>query len=193
MATADILHWYGLSNEYDRSVGAGWYQAARLECVALSERYGIELERVVYAVAALSPQLKWERNIAAARAVIEGATRFAGVYTANIEKAVHILFDRDDWKRWLSGNKVNSFARNILGSVDDVTVDTWAWRIWTGTENLFEKIGSLDKVYFDIAADYREAARIVGIEARQLQAITWTTIRRLANGKTGAGQLSLDI
>ena len=58
-----------LSSKYDWAVGMGWYPSARLQCEQLAAQHGAEVKRVVWAVAALSPQLKWERNVAAAKAV----------------------------------------------------------------------------------------------------------------------------
>lgn len=187
-----ILSTYGLRSPWDYSQGMVWYGAARTECQALAEWKGFDLKRVVWAVAALSPQLKWERNIAAARAVMSGRISYAGVYSSNIEKAVHILFDATDWERWLSGPKVTSFAANIWGDPDTVTVDTWAWRIATGA-GLWAPPKGLDRQYEAISNAYRSVAGRVGIEPRQMQAITWITVRRIANGHSAPGQLSLAI
>jgi hypothetical protein len=193
MAMIDnILEMYDLSTQWDKSEGMGWYPYARQECFDLAKRHEVDPRRVVWSVAALSPMLKWERNIAAAGAVLRGAAKFQGVFSSNIEKAWHILWDTSDWERWLAGNKVNCFARNIWGETDTVTIDTWAWRIWAKSD-LFAAPPNLEKLYWDIAADYREAARQVGLEARQLQAITWVTIRRIANSRNVWGQLSLDM
>ncbi len=189
---SNIQKMFELASPWDVNQGIGWYQSARAECLALAEWKGFDPQRVVWAVAALSPQLKWEKNIAAARAVLSGRISFAGVYSSNIEKAVHILFDATDWERWLSGPKVTSFAANIWGNPDIVTVDTWAWRIWAGA-GLFDPPKGLDKNYDRIADDYRVVARQVNLEPRQLQAVTWITVRRIANRHSAAGQLSLAI
>jgi hypothetical protein len=186
----DILSIYNLSTSRDRSEGRFWYQAARLECLALAEEYNLDPRRVVWAVAALSPQLKWELNIRAARAIIQGATSYRGVYNSNIEKAWHILWDADDWEKWLDGPKVTCFAKNIWGDPCTVTVDTWTWRVWAGL-GLWARPKKID--HQAVTADYVQAACQVGLEPRQLQAITWVTIRRLANGRAALGQLSLDI
>lgn len=188
----NILTMLDSASPTDISEGRGWYQYAKYQCQVLADEFDIDLKRVIWAVAALSPMLQWERNIAAARAVIQGATGYPGVFSSNVEKAWHILWDEQDWEKWLTGNKVTSFAANILGSEDDVTVDTWAWRIWAGAD-LQAKPPSLDKIYWDIAAAYREAARLVNMPVRELQAITWVTARRLVKGRSSWGQLSLAI
>lgn len=188
----NILRWYDMSSSTDRSHGRGWYQYARQECQAVAEYHDADHQRVVWATAALSPQLRWETNIKAVNMVLSGTIKVPGAYPANVEKALHILNDPDDWQRWLSGPKVSSFARNIWGDPDAVTVDTWAWRIWAGADLRAQPKG-LNKLYGTIADDYRAAAAEIGLEARQLQAITWVTIRRVANGRAAPGQLSLDI
>lgn len=188
----NILSVYNQSTKIDRSSGLGWYAYAKIQCSYISEISDISLDRVVYATAALSPQLRWESNISATRAV---ATRrvnsYPGCYTANIEKAHHILFDTVDWQKWLSGPKVECFALNILGNMDVVTVDTWAWRIWMNPVDFWAKPKGIN--HGQIQSDYVEAARIVGMNPAALQAVTWITIRRLANGKVTFNQLSLDI
>lgn len=188
----NILRWYELSTTHDRSHGMGWYPYARQECQAVADRYAVDHKRTVWATAALSPQLRWETNILAVRQVLEGNMRPAGAYAINVEKAVRILAEPVDWEQHLSGPKVTNFAKNIWGDPDAVTVDTWAWRIWSNAD-LRAKPQNLAKVYDDIVSDYQAAAVQVGIEPRQLQAITWVTIRRVANGRSTAGQLSLDI
>jgi hypothetical protein len=188
----NILHWYNNASPTDISEGRGWYPYALMQCREIADRHDIEIERVVYAVAALSPMLKWEWNLAACEAVIEGETSYPGVFSSNIEKALHILHDAEDWERWLSGNKVTNFAKNILGDADTVTIDTWAWRVWAGVEGR-AKPPSLAKLYWQIAADYREAAATIGITARELQAITWVAMRRFVTGGAYPGQLSLAI
>jgi hypothetical protein len=188
----NILSMYDLATESDRSMGKAWYNYARWQCQVLADRHNVDLKRIVYAVAALSPMMQWERNIAAARLVLEGSWKVPGAFSANVEKAWHIIYDETDWERWLSGAKVRSFAANILGDENTVTVDTWAWRIWSGA-GLRDKPPSLAKVYDDISDDYRRAAERLGLAASDLQAITWVTIRRLANGRASRSQLSLEI
>jgi hypothetical protein len=155
-------------------------------------QYETDLKRTVWATAALSPQLRWEKNIKAVKQVLCGNLHPAGVYPFNVEKALHILYDDVEWERFLSGPKVTNFAKNIWGDPQAVTVDTWAWRVWANAD-LKAKPRDLDKLYNQIADNYRIAAAKIGIEPRQLQAITWVTIRRIANGKASTGQLSLDI
>jgi len=190
MSVDNILAIYDLASRNDRLEGKGWYPYALSECSALADRYEIDRQRVVWATAALSPQLKWERNIRATRLVLEGWPKVAGVYPINVEKAWRIVYDGN--LDVLNGPKVQSFARCIWGDPESVCVDTWAWRVWAGAD-LWAKPPSLDRVYDAIAEDYRTAARVIGLEPRQVQAITWVSFRRIANGHAFPGQLSLDI
>lgn len=187
----NIIDTYNKATNYEVNGGKCWYKAAKQECLNIAKKHGVDINRVIFSVAALSPQLKWEVNIKTANSVIEGKTRIAGVYPANIEKAIHILNDSDDWRKWLSGPKVENFARNISGDEDCVTVDTWAWRIWNNPADVRAKPRKID--HEQVEADYQKAAEILGIKPAELQAVTWVVIRRYANARVGVGQLSLDI
>ena len=167
-----------LSSKYDWAVGMGWYPSARLQCEQLAEQHGAEVKRVVWAVAALSPQLKWERNVAAAKAVLQGETRYPGVYPANVEKSHHIVYAPDDWERWLSGLKVTSFALNMWGDTETVTVDTWAWRIWAGVD-LWHKPPSLDRLYERIADDYAGRFTLAKVNTDEEQRKVMERLRNL--------------
>lgn len=187
MSVENILNMYELASPADVSEGRAWYAYARLVCEDIAQTWGHSLEKVVYALAALSPRMKWERNVAALVKVLGG--RYGGLMGASVEKALHIL--EGDLDR-LSGDKVTRFAANILGDTQQVCVDTWALRIWLGDLGAPARSIKPDE-YLAIQADYQEAARQVGLHPRDLQAITWVTARRLANGRAAWGQLSLDI
>lgn len=186
----NILAIYEQSTSYDVSQGKAWYSYALSECQALAREFGQDISVIVAATAALSPNLKWENNIKGTRNVLLGHYYVPGAYGTNVKKARTIIETGN--LDILRGNKVTSFALNILGDTEKITADTWAWRIWKNAD-YFAKPPSLDKIYDQIEADYQQAAAEVGLEPRQLQAITWVTIRRLANGRTSPGQLSLDI
>ena len=96
----------------------------------------------------------------------------------NIVKALWIL-QGHDWV--LRGPKVNSFLDNITQCElsDAVTVDSHAIQVWFGmvTPGTYSVP---ENYYILIAADYKAAARTLGITPEQLQAITWLTKKRLS-------------
>lgn len=184
----NILKVYAMAIDSDVESGLNWYDLALADCTRLAVKYHASVEAVVYATAALSPNLKWEWNIEGTENLLNGLLSVPGAYGANIRKAYAILTTGE--LSHLKGNKVTHFAKNILGDRVGVTADTWAWRIWAGVD-FFVKPPSLEKLYSEIEADYQAAAAVVGIDPRQLQAITWVTFRRLS--KAPAGQLAFNI
>lgn len=185
MSVGNLLTTWAERSAYDISVGTAWYPYARLQCQVLATEFGLELEPVVYATAALSPLLKWERNIQATRALLTGRKPGA-VFKSNVDKARRCL--AGDLGA-LSGQKVQSFAANIMGDHNRVTVDTWAWRIWAGVRDGARTLTPV--LYATIEHDYKVAADAAGLTPAAFQAVTWTTIRRLVNGRAAPGQMTL--
>jgi len=181
MSVDNILAMYNMANDRQRQAGADWYLDAWYICQDLADEYTYPVDSIARALAALSPMTTWERNVDILEQVIQ--TGDGPTFKSNVEKAVHIL---DGEYRWLSGDKVTSFAANILGDLDAVTIDIWAWRIWAGTWKAGAWRAKVPAIksdeYSKIADDYRAAAEIVGMTPAELQAITWTTIRELAPG-----------
>ncbi len=104
-------------------------------------------------------------------------------YGANKRKAWSILEEQlhtdDDILTRLNGQKTRSFYSNIRG-LDEVTIDGHALNIARGVRfNLTDDRTNLGKrLYRELQQAYVRAAKRVGIEPHNLQAITWTTWRR---------------
>jgi len=189
MSVNNLLQWYDKANSRELNEGREWYAIAAADCKALSKRYNVEFERIVFATAALSPGLQWEKNIAAVKTVLDGGHP-GGCYPSNIEKAYHILFDESDWKRFLSGPKVENFASNISGNSDKVTIDRWAFRAWSNRKD-YPTLSESE--IFEIAADYRSAAAKVDLTPSEFQAVVWIMIRKYAKAKVAKSQLRLPL
>lgn len=175
----NIIRMYEARTQEDYDAGMCWYPEAKRQTLEVAYRYDVDPMRAVWALAALSPRMTWNKNILALEAVVRGDEIVPGATYSNIVKAKRIL--AGDLSA-LSGNKVNSFARCIWGDPDDVVVDTWTWRIGDGVpfDSPPPKLnGYGTKLYHRIADEYRELAPVYALEPRQLQAITWETIRRL--------------
>ena len=171
--------------------GITWYEEAKQSCLAVAAGAGFDPGRVIGTVAVLSPRLRWEYNIEAARQLIKGRI-YPGVLPSCAERGYHVLWD-EDWERWISGDKVQAFFHNISNPADPepVTVDVWTARAWLGDWAWRKNISAqLNK---QIADDYRQAAARVGLLPCQFQAVIWVHIRRLCKGRAYRGQLSLDI
>jgi hypothetical protein len=194
--TDNILNVYRKCTRSDIAEGLQWYDYARDCAHDLAVEYGITLNVAVSVIAALSPRCAWERNINAAKIVLEHWRKDitdpdkipAGVFKNSIRKAIKILQTGNI--HYLSGIKVKSFANNIVGSKHDVTVDTWAYKIAHG--NIYgPSVTFNDNEYTSIAEAYSEAADKVGLAPREIQAITWVHARR--QSRAPKGQSMLDI
>ena len=104
-------------------------------------------------------------------------------YPANRKKAYKVIIApnrSDSITKVLNGPKITAFYDNIMGG-DSVTIDGHARNIAYGERlALKDKRLSIHKAEYDkLASAYRKAASLLGIKASVLQAITWTTWRRI--------------
>lgn len=86
-------------------------------------------------------------------------------HTGNIERALS--------GQPLSGNKVRSFADNLCGNFDSVTIDVWILRYFGYDENK----AISDKMYAKISGKIRRIANKSGHTPAAIQAILWTISR----------------
>ena len=174
----------------DDQVDAGltWYARYRVLSATLADRHGVTTEDAAAVLSILSPQCSVATSVLVADRVM-GAFRAGGpeiamdvpsggVLPANIATAVRWLGgDRepmamDDGTTLSDSRKTRSFFRNIMGSEDDVTVDTWATSAAGCT--LEQPRGG---AYVAIAEAYRATARRYGWAPRELQAVVWCAVR----------------
>lgn len=195
---AAIVATYRDASPEDIAAGVAWYPTAGRMVAAIADSAPIAghgtvpQHRVAFALAALSPRNPWRWNVAdayafthAAAAVLSGepdngppaATTF-GSNRAAAWRALGIMGATmgDPWAS--AAPKVRAFVSAILGDAHAVVVDVWAIRVATG--------GALDAVrpgeYGRVAAAYQDAAAIVGIAPRDVQAITWLVAQRAGLG-----------
>jgi hypothetical protein len=179
---ANIRAWYDRATERERAEGRAWYQAAHAECTMLATEHMLPIETVAAIVAVLSPALRWERNIAAARAVITGESTSA--YGANVRKAQRLLAGEPP-STVVSGPKVTAFY-NLLrdpSASNELVLDSIAVLLALGrdpalvtNEDAKPTLGR-PRVMRAIARAYRKVATDLGILPHELQATTWVTWR----------------
>lgn len=163
-----------------------WYDSARAWCAALAETYDLTTEAVAGAVAALSPQVSWRKQLEWVPRVLawfqrdSSADRVdgAGVHASDCpgpgfigskRKALAILSGASP-SSVLSGPKVRAFYRAIMGAPDAVVIDRHAFALaYAG-----DPPRALTARRYELCARaYRMVAVALGIEPARLQALCW--------------------
>ena len=171
----NILSVYNCADYADVIAGREWYQTAQ----DLAREIAPNLAMGAGVIAALSPQMSWDRNVLLARRAFHDGAASGGL-GANVRKADRILAGEspDDV---LGGLKVRSFYANIVEPHGEaVTVDRHAYDIALGRVTpSAEKFALARKgVYAGLADHYRLAAQIAHVPPATMQAITWCAWRR---------------
>lgn len=188
----NILSVYLKANPLDTQQGLNWYENAHEIGRELSLKYKYKIYQVLGVLAALSPLASWELNVRRCEAALvqhsHGLTAQESTgcgMKANTGKAWRIL-NGEEPTEVLGGNKVRAFYHCMMhfNNNDVVCVDRHAVSIAFGKPlgDKFAKYVNTDAKYEMISRDYRTVARLLNINACQLQAVTWVTWRRLTNG-----------
>lgn len=169
-----------VATDADIAAGIDWYREARDIALRGAQAYGTDLDHAAVALAHLSPRTSWALNVRAFTRLLEGdGLQEPGTTMANYLRAKTSLLAPDPWQTFgKRANKTLSFARNIAGDPDAVTVDTHIARLvgLPRTEIPFRR----PSVYQDVADSYRYVAEQDGrFSPAELQAITWIQQRDL--------------
>lgn len=187
----NILKVFRKADESEIEHGKQWYQIANNDAQAIANDNNVSLNQCVGVIAALSPNNKWNRNLINASDMI--AAHNSGnsldsfkvsTYGANKRKAWSILKDNlsdcEPILERLNGRKVQAFYSNIMG-YDVCTIDGHALNIALGKRQSLtsdaNRVGV--KLYRELVEAYTRAAHKEGLKAYEMQAITWSTWRRL--------------
>ncbi len=197
----NILGIWHLATSEEKLAGAEWYSTAHVEACRLAQTYNVPLVVSVGVIAALSPNNRWERNLADAQNLIEAYMR--GDDVTNVKVCTYHAMRAKAWAILnlghqaiynevviaLHGRKITSFFENIMGEDGwgageaRCTIDGHARNIAYG-ERLTLTGGKFTigkREYAALQELYREAAREVGVPAYVMQAVTWVTWRRMHN------------
>lgn len=177
----NILAVYRQSTREDITQGLTWYPRAHAIITEWAGTFERSIANVACVVAALSPQCAWNRNIIIAADILAGnPPSIGGAIHSFVRIAERI---RDDRATQLDGYfkvacKVRSFAANLAGNLDVVTVDTHGAQIAAGSPRANLRVDRWRR-YEPVASAYVDAAHYAGIRPSELQAITWLTWKRL--------------
>lgn len=147
----------------------GWYPDALATLTTLSTCYQVDLTRIIYAFAALSPQVDIVRNVEALLSLVHGRPYRPVALGANLAKARAIL--AGDLSA-LKGPKVTAFAQAILGK-GDLVLDVWALR---AAGHRSTALPSTRKRTAIVRA-YESRAHVLGLTLSHYQALVWLAIR----------------
>ena len=189
----NILKTYRIATVEDVANGVEWYDRAKRMAAWIAKETGIQEATVIGVMAALSPNNRWERNckdaLTMCSAWINGDSLDdfkVSCYNKMKQKAWSILQDdlQDDAAilTRLNGQKIRSFYSNIRG-LDEVTIDGHALNIARGKREglTSDKTNMGKKQYRELQAAYVTAAKRIKVKPSELQAITWTTWKRIHN------------
>lgn len=187
----NVLLYFTKATKDEKLTGFNWYNDALNEVMKIADLCNIHPNIVGGVMAALSPSNKWERNVkdtmnlcyAYSTGKPRDAYRYC-TYPAHVDKAIQILDESVSPSDALYGTgrylKTLNFYRNIMG-IDDktaVTIDRHTINIARGT-NVTHKSHITKKEYQEVSNAYVLTAKAIGLYPKQLQAVTWTTYKRL--------------
>ena len=169
-----------------------WYDIAQEDAKQIAIEFDMAVFEVAGVIAAISPNLEWERNKANAYTLIKAYLGGDGIdsfkisaYNQNKDKAWRIMQEKPDYegmKRILNGKKIVPFYSNIMGE-DVITIDGHARNIYYN-----ERVGLTDarthvgvKENRHLVAEYAKVAKELGLLGRELQAITWVAWKKKHN------------
>lgn len=192
----NFLFWLDQATQEEFEHGQTWYPEVGQECEAIASRFdGISKLQVAKIVSILSPQKKWEDNLAEAVGCLEtyfsvgkvekpqyhNGEKYKNVFATGkqIEK-VWAVIENDTEDGF--GNKTHSFAMNIANAPysDHVTNDFWMSRAALTTEKIDNALlppGPSGKQYNRMSEIITEIANERGLKGYEVQAIVWVTIR----------------
>lgn len=188
----NLLRYYALATPEDIQTGINWYPEANQFCKDLSDRYDLDLCKVVGITAALSPQTSWDMNKRYASDFIENRGRgFMGNRERTIKaKNIYNANDPAKIQDYLAttpngAKKTKAFYRNILlpGFCDTVCIDRHALAAGQqrpeNTKALQDSEAHLSGKQYSFLSDcYVYAANKVGMIPSSFQAVIWTVYRK---------------
>ena len=182
---ANIRTWWKEATDQERTDGSVWYAEAQAFAQELSGEFNVSRECAAGVVSALSPNNKWHRNKADARAVLTAVrdrvpAEDVKVCTYNANKLKAFEIAKGNRKILQKSPKTYAFARNVgEQDTDFVTIDKWHLRACQTTSKKPKacKEQCTPVQYRALMDDCLNVARELGVDGHVLQATVWVTIR----------------
>lgn len=188
MIEANLLrHWRATARTGRRARGRDWYPAARRWAEELADETGLTLEQVVAILAITSPGAQLVTNLRWTESIARGEVATAGRFpNANAPKIAAVLASPAAAHEYVTGPKVGPFHRAILGDTSQLVLDRWAVFAATGErsdDHLSKVAGTKRREAVDTA--YRQLARKLRWNVRDLQAAIWLQVRETTENARG--------
>lgn len=187
-AVADLVAIYRDATPAQIARGRDWYPGARRKCSAIARDTATPLRRVVGVLAVTSPDCQLATNLGWARKACDSPGASVGRYPARMSRVSAEIVRGERRPSDVGGPKVAAFYRAIIGDTDAVVLDRWALRAAGHTRDT-----ATPRQYDRIAADFREAAAIVGETPRDFQAVIWIVLRDRLTRSDGTAVRLADI
>lgn len=183
-AVANIVTTFRSASDSQRAAGVSWYDEAHALARALDP---FNVQRAAGVIAALSPRMPWEQNVAlAVRAYADGQA--SGALGASVRAANRIL-QGEPVTQVLQGPKTRAFALTIADPAHATTVviDRHALSVLLGRRSTDADTKALARkgAYDACARAYVAAADVLGVSATVVQATTWVVWRATAPAERG--------
>lgn len=176
-SVANVLSVYFSASADNLRKGLSWYLDANSFARQSAEEFGFTVEQTTGVIAALSPMMKWGPNKAQALVAFQHGTAMGLGLDPNCVKATRIMNGEGEPLSILGGNKVRAFYSTILDphGFSIPVIDRHAFDIAVGEVTSEKARGALSRkgMYDAFGAVYVDAAKVAGIGAPQMQAITW--------------------
>ena len=166
---------YNAATPAERAEGKRWYDDAGSICACIAASTNNTVDNVAYAMSALSCNAAWDDNVTFTRRAAASHAAGRREHVGTMRKNEAVAYAQLDGARdkMFNGDKVNAFARAILGDPDAVVVDRWMYRA-AGLRDDYSP-----RRFRRVEALIRHAAWQVGVSPRELQAVCWVHIRNM--------------
>jgi hypothetical protein len=178
----NILAVYSRADADSLREGLTWYRQVNEEADRLADENDLTVRQTSAIIAAVSPGLRFERNIEAAERIIkrEPLTGLGVRWFDGVRKAKKILAGHNP-DVVLKGNKVKNFAACIADPSNtlSVCIDGHMFSCWAGKRITLDEVPPINnRLYHRIAGDFCFVARVLGVRPMQVQAVCWLVWRK---------------
>jgi len=158
--------------------GRLWYHKAKHEIDTISAISGIDRQTIAAIIAVLSPRTEWEHNLDAAyQLIVNKNKQFYRGFKTNLRKALKILKTKN---LELKGYKVNCFYKNLLGNLDEITIDSHMIAAYYFPHDKMDDMKQIIKWHFakverqeKFRQEIKRLAEKYGYKPAEMQAIIW--------------------